>query len=485
MKTRGENIILYIKRAFLFTGIFMLIIYLIFNLFLEVGTDHSRKIFIIYSLAFGLIQAYHYRDDRIEKRVRDLDSFKAELEEYSWKIVQDDGDSLIIKPYFDLPFRHLKDNLIEVIYRDNIITLTGPKIYLDKLLKELNSGGPNIWARRLSSLGLIVLLVISIAIPQLNRSPLYWTVKGKYNDFRNRNVEVIQLEDSSGNSVANINNHSFAAENQDHIFYIDDYFTLVKAEKDFSRKASLIDESNGSSLHDLNVLDDYIFFTSGSELYRMNLNDMSQSDILYKSSYIVDVHIVDNQIYFINFMDDFRVYTMDVNGRNFRSFFDLRAEDIAIYDGRMYFSYAENELAFTESIGLDGKDRRIEFEEYASDLVIEDGYFYYLGENDKLYRNKIARPSQPQLLVDEEIYFYTIHDDRIYYTPNSNVRDYVGQGLYRASLDGSDKTEIDDRSVHGGGLNIVNGYLLFRSKNEHLSHRLVRLNLKTGTILEI
>ncbi|MBK5252792.1 MAG: DUF5050 domain-containing protein [Peptostreptococcaceae bacterium] len=65
-------------------------------------------------------------------------------------------------------------------------------------------------------------------------------------------------------------------------------------------------------------------------------------ETIYSMSYLLDVHLLDNWIYFISHADHSSLYKMDINGKNLHALSDISIKDFSIYDGRIYFSHEKD-----------------------------------------------------------------------------------------------------------------------------------------------
>ncbi|MFA7412813.1 MAG: DUF5050 domain-containing protein, partial [Tissierellaceae bacterium] len=237
-------------------------------------------------------------------------------------------------------------------------------------------------------------------------------------------------------------------------------------------------KSGGSNIMRLNLVEDWIYYSSGQTLNRISI-DGNNDETIYKLGYPQNVYIKDNWIYFINFSDNSNIYKMDLNGRNLDRFLNVNASNMAIYDDRLIFSYREGENAYVESIGLDGSDRKIEFEDIAVDLVELGDYYYYIGEDYRLYRRDVEDSLDMQILVDDKVSSYIIANDKIYYSLQSDDVGYPGEGVYSVELDGSGVTPLTSMTKVGGFAK-VGDWILFHSLDNGAESRLHRIHLPSG-----
>ncbi|MFA5576030.1 MAG: DUF5050 domain-containing protein [Tissierellaceae bacterium] len=432
---------------------------------------------LIYSAIIGLWTINNYKSKAIETDFDNINDIKQSITNKRWKIIEQKEDSLLIKPTFDFPFRLFIDSSVMIKYSKEGILIEGPWYYVNNLTKDIKGIG-NIWTKKSTELIGLFLIILLVSLPVLRDLGLFWEVNKIRHNNHIKNVEVIDIAPDRviGNSVVNTNNYGFAVENDDYIFYIDDELSLVRVDKDFQNKKLLI-EMPSRSIMRLNIAGDWIYYSSGETLNRISF-DGSSNETIYKLGYLLNIYMKDNWIYFINFSDNSNVYKMDLNGGNLERFLMVNSSDIAIYGDRMIFSHLKDEKPYVESIGLDGSDRRLEFEDIAESLVIYGDYYYYIGENYRLYRRTMDKSTKPQILVDSEVSSYTIAGNEIFYSLHSSDVGYPGKGLYKIGLDGRENVQITNMEKVQGFAKVGN-WLLFHSLDGQHLPRLNRMDLVT------
>lgn len=310
-----------------------------------------------------------------------------------------------------------------------------------------------------------------------------WEIKKSVHNFLVKNVKMIEIDSENiiGNSIQNINNQGQGVENEDYIFYVENDLNLVRVNKDYKEKTYLIQKSSGSNISRLNLIEDWIFYTSGKTLNRIRI-DGTNKETIYKSGYSLDVHLKGNWIYFINFSDNSNVYRMDINGRNLERFLKVNALDISLYDNKMVVSYKDNDSTYyIKSIGLEGIEKDIQLEVMVNDLVKWDGYYYFIGEDYKLYRNKVNEITASQILVDEKVSSYVITEAGIFYSVHSEDVGYPGENIFKINLDGTGNTFILD-AFRVGGFTKIGDFVIFHSSDSQYQLETKRLNIFTNEI---
>ncbi len=329
-------------------------------------------------------------------------------------------------------------------------------------------------------------LIFSQLIPALLYSDMATSLKIQYHSFQTRNVERIQVTDgnSMGNTVNNINNYGHGVKDEEQFFYVEDGLNLVRSPKDFGDKHYLIQQSSGTGISRLNMVEDWIFYSQGKSYNRMK-TDGTQQETIFQMGYPLDVHLKGNWIYFRNASDRFTPYRMDVNGQNLERVVNQSVSDIALYENRLYYSYQKDEEGLLASVDLQGNDKRIKMNIPMKDLVIWENYYYFIGHDDyRLYRNKMGETDTPQLLVGDKVSSYVLTENDIYYSLHSHDVGYPGDGLYKMDLDGSNNTLLlEAKRVEG--LSQLDHWIFFASsdKNTHLTQK--KLDLLTDEIVDM
>ena len=458
-----------------------LLLYIIYVVIFKIDVNFTSYTAIAFGFASAIPIASGYSQKTKEEDVESLSSLKRIIIDGRWEIIEEDENMLIIKPKFDFPFRLLIDNRVKIEYIDEEAIIEGPLAYVNKVIKDIKGKG-NIWTKQIGRILWLVLMMGVVSLPILQDKGLFWEIKSMGHENYLKKVEIIPInpEEVLGNTIENINNYGRAVENDDYIFYVEENFSLIRVNKDFQDKEYIIQKSSGSDIGRLNIVGNWIYYSSGKTLDRISF-DGKDKETIYKTSYLMDMHIKDNWIYFINFGDNYNVYRMDINGRELERFLNIKASDIAIYDDRMIFSNIKDGKGYVESLGLDGSDRRLEFEGICLDLIKLEDYYYYIGEDYSLYKRPINNETEGQILLDDKVSSYIIGDENIYYSLHSEDVGYPGKGLYKVGLDGSgDILLLNDERVRDFAR--VGNWLLFHSSEDNLQEEIKRLNILTDEI---
>ncbi|MEG6521279.1 DUF5050 domain-containing protein [Desulfotomaculum sp. 1211_IL3151] len=458
----------------------ILLLFIICEVILGRDINLSWNGIILYAVSIG-VWTKNYIHRLVKEKVVDFEYLETILKKGRWKLLEQKENSLLIKPEFDFPFRMLIKDTVQIQYSDKTAIIEGPWYYVNALVNDIR-GKSSIWTKGVTSIGAFVLVIVLVAIPFLFDEGVLWSLRLSYHNSQVKDVEIIEIKPQGvlGNTNENTNNYGFGVENEEYVFYVEDHLNLIRASKDFQDKNYLIQKASGTGISRLNIAGDWIFYSSGKTLNRIKI-DGTDNQTIYKLSYLSDIHMKENWIYFINPFDVFNVYRMDINGRNLERFLRIQASDIALYGDRLFFSHEGDGNGYVESIGLDGNDRRVECQVFAKDLTIREDYCYFIGEDFRLNRIKVDKNAQKQILVDEKVSSYIITDNGIFYSLHSKDVGYPGEGVYRMELDGSDRALVSD-TYHLEGFTHVGEWLLFHSSDKEALPVLKKLNILTGAI---
>lgn len=486
-----RTVIPLVRRFVFFFTISLLILSIVLK---DIFERHSVPLWLLILVVIPFIIAISvtslYKQARAEEVIGDFKYLKRDIEESRFKVIEHRNDYFLLKPKFDYPYSLFNGDMVEVRYINETAIIEGPKYYVDTLIKDIR-GDANKIIKLLSNISVSLLIIAMGILPLIPDSGIDWTFKRWFHNIKMQvlSTDIIEVEDEEmlGNSIGNINNWGYAVEGEDYIFYVDDYINIVRTDKTFSGKLDLIDNrgQGGLAISQLNVIDDWIFYDKGTSLNRMRI-DGTNNQTLYNSGYISDINIKGNWIYFINYEDNYNLYKMDLNGQNLTRLSKDKINNFAIYGDRLYFSHfnffePNDEDAYVESMTLDGSERRIELELVADKLSIHKGYFYYLGFDDKLYRNEMNNGKGPEILVDDLVSTYIITDFGIFYSKEHNDDFYDSKGLYKIEFDGSEGSLVLDEGIFGE-LTYVGDYLLFNSSISQYSPVFKKLNIISGNL---
>lgn len=470
-----------IKRLIFFVAPFWLLLFVVYELIFDLDMGNSWYSLTLYISLINLANFGGYRHKMIEEPVPDCEMIEPSSSA-RWKTISKTDRTFVLRPRFDFPYNLMSGETIRVDCLEGKVKVEGPAYYVDNWIRDIK-GKRNLLRNKLALVAIPGLVIMLLLVPILFGTGVIADWKIMYHNYQARDVERIEIADAtaSGNTENNINNDGYAATYADQIFLVRDNVDLVRITDDFQEQNYLIAQTSGSGISGLNAVEGWIFYTNGKKLNRMRL-DGTDKKTIYKAGYLLDVHVIGNDIYFISFMDHFAIHRMDVNGQNLERFIDKDVIDIAIIEGRLFYSYEEDGTGALESVDLDGKSKRLELDKPTLDLVYARDTFYFLGFDDnKLYSYSDEAGTGPEILVDEPVSSYIATEEGIYYSLFSKDGAYPGKGLYKVASDGSKQVLLDDaNSIEN--LSQIDEWLFITTydNNHYLIQK--RLNLLTDEI---
>ncbi|HZK54185.1 MAG TPA: DUF5050 domain-containing protein [Desulfosporosinus sp.] len=266
-----------------------------------------------------------------------------------------------------------------------------------------------------------------------------------------------------GNTESNINNYGLVAETNDSIFYLDiEKNTLCRTDRDLSYQVVLFDQDSEKGKDTINVIGDWVFFRQGKEIKRMKIDGSNVNHLF--TGYSIQMHVVGNWIYFLNLSDSSKLYKMDVNGQNREVLCDKEVYDMAIYDGKIYYSYDYKKESYLEVMNLDGTGKQLLINVKTRNMVVDKDYIYYNDVDDKLYRLSL-KSNSVEALSTELIMKFVKDDHWIFYTLKAPIDSRERfKGLYRMNLDGSNVVALNsDVYLDELGLGISEDWIFYGS----------------------
>lgn len=479
---KAKNYLSLIIKGLLYIYVPVISLLFIINaFFLKINLANSiyrMSVFLIYSLLVSFLFAIHYSTKTIEKNIESFAQAKELIAKGKWQVLEESKNRLLVKPNFDFPFRLVIDSKVELEHLEEKTIIKGPRYYADNIIKDMEKK-PSFLGKHANSITRLLLIILLVSIPLANELKVSWSIKeNRHNSFV-EDVKILDIDSDGllGNSPQNTNNYGQGLESKDYFFYVEEGLSLVRTNKDFGEKTYLIQKPSGHSIDTLNLIGDWIYYQD-ENLKRIKI-DGSDGEIIYKAGPAYDLHLKDNYLYFINPSDNWNVYKMDINGRNLQRLLEIDAADITIHEDKMLVSHYGDYGSYVESINLDGTGRKIEFEAKANQLTFWDDFYYFVGEDYKLYKTDAL--AAPELLIDSKISSYYITDNGIFYSLHSDEWGYPGKNIYKIGLDGKNNRLIQE-VLQVEGFTKLGNSILFHSWEDNSLPILNKLDIFTSEI---
>lgn len=86
-------------------------------------------------------------------------------------------------------------------------------------------------------------------------------------------------------------------------------------------------------------------------------------------------------------MDDSKICRIDVNGQNKQVLSDKRINDMAIYNGKIYYNYEYEDDGYLEVMNIDGTGKQFLTNIKTRNMIVDEEYVYYIDDAEEiLYR---------------------------------------------------------------------------------------------------
>ncbi|TCO69002.1 DUF5050 domain-containing protein [Marinisporobacter balticus] len=319
-------------------------------------------------------------------------------------------------------------------------------------------------------------LLHAIGVIKLNVN-IFQTFHEKYYDFKIKNVKKLHLSNDKkmGNIEGNINNYGHAVENDEYIFYLKDNLWLYRSDKEFKNGKTLVRQGSGNGICHLNIIGDYLLYMQGDNLIRRKI-DGSEVSKVPMMDFTIDPHVIGDWIYFIKVSkNNSGICKMTINGENFKKISNVETYDMALYNGKIYYSFEYDKTRYLNCMDLDGNNKKVIVNVQTRDMIIEDNYIYYVDEKDyKLYKLNLKN-KYIQLLVDEKVSKFCKNDIWIYYSKYGKQPLDEGEGLYKIDENGIDMKKInDDRDVEN--LSVIGKWIMYMSSEDREYPTLKRIS---------
>lgn len=267
-----------------------------------------------------------------------------------------------------------------------------------------------------------------------------------------------------GNTESNINNYGMVAEAEDFIYYAREG-KIYRTDINFENDMVIFDELENLGKDTINVVEDWIFFRQGKEINRIK-TDGTNNEILF-IGYSLQMQVVGNWIYFISIEDDSKICRIDVNGQNKQLLSDKDIEDMAVYKGKIYYSYNTKEDGFLEVMNTDGTDKQFLSNIRTRNMIVDEEYIYYLADVEEILYRMSLKDKSRERLSNKQILKFIKDDNHIFYTlKNVDNEDWRFKGLYKMNVDGSNVTALDSEIyLDEVGMAVTKDYVFFVSTN--------------------
>lgn len=403
------------------------------------------------------------------------------LKNGEWEEFDRHDNTLVVRPRFDSPFRFMINDKVTISYNDRRIKLTGPLKYVE-MVEQSVTGSKEESKHEWTSMIWKVVVFTVVSFPFLSESRLMFNINILRHNVSadNNDAEVVEHE-GAGSTPQNINNHGVAVEHGEDIFYIHNYQSLIRTSQDLDFERLLNASEESVTLSDLNIAGDWLYYTAGHEIRRVRL-DGSDRETLYDIGYAMNLNVMNDRLYFIDYSGNHNLFSMTLNGQDLKRIADIEAMDLTVYEDELLVSTFDQVMRFS----LDGSESETIIEEYASNLLRFNDHYYYIDSEGYLTKQSVHSSTRRvrTRVLERPIDRYTLTDDAFIYVQNSHVYSNVDRGLFISDHDGGTKTRIHPNgNIHN--LTIIEDHLLFTLVNDYSDNTVMSYNLTSGELIEL
>ncbi|SDJ61847.1 DUF5050 domain-containing protein [Alkalibacterium thalassium] len=412
-------------------------------------------------------------------------SNREKLENYirngEWEEFDRHDNILVVRPRFDSPFRFIVNDKVSISYNEMRIKLTGPLKYVE-MIEQSVTGTKDESKHGWTSMIWKVVVFTVVSFPFLSESRLMFNINMLRHNVSadNNEAEVVEHE-GAGSTPQNINNQGVAVEHGEDIFYIHNYQSLIRTNQDLEFERLLKASEESVTLSDLNIAGDWLYYTAGQEIRRVRL-DGSDRETLYDIGYAMNLNVMNDRLYFIDYSGNHNLFSMTLNGQDLKRIADIEAMDLTVYEDELLVSTFDQVMRFS----LDGSESETIIEEYASNLLRFNDHYYYIDSEGYLTKQSVHSSTRRvrTRVLERPIDRYTLTDDAFIYVQDSHVYSNVDRGLFISDHDGETKTRIHPYgNTHN--LTIIGDHLLFTLVNDYSENTVMSYNITSGELNEL
>jgi hypothetical protein len=161
---------------------------------------------------------------------------------------------------------------------------------------------------------------------------------------------------------------------------------------------------------------------------------------MYSSPFLAIVEN-DNKLFFQNFKDGGKLYSMDLDGNNIAKLSDNSISNFTIYNHSIYYINSTDGKIIV--LKTDGTDKRVLENTNANwNIVVFEDWIFYTS-NDGIYRIK-NDGSELEKISDIFAHTLTVYNENVYFSSNNENL----EGLYKSELDGKNTIKIYNKAVN-------------------------------------
>ena len=274
------------------------------------------------------------------------------------------------------------------------------------------------------------------------------------------------VRNTYGNTIGNMANGGYVAQQGDWIYYYDRGYGLSKIKIDETNKTLITDDH----IENINVIGDWIYYINGSDqgtIYKIRTDGTEKTKIC-NMDLVWDLIVVADWMYYSKYDSNtfsYKLYKMKTDGTEQTMFSTNDSyDDFIVVDGWIYYSNGIDQeyLCSLYKMRVDGSDRIRLNDTFTGVFNVINDWIYYRNVSDLCLCKMRTNGTEFTRLNNEDSYFINVFGDWIYYV-TSDEENVDKQYLCKSKIDGTERTVIKEGKFWT--LNIANGWIYYYSSS--------------------
>ena len=331
---------------------------------------------------------------------------------------------------------------------------------------------------------LAILIILEIATGLVSKG---------MNNVKHAFFRVVGIETKEGNSIGNINNYGYIAEDSNYLYYMcpsenGQFVGISKvSKKDLAGPQTRLIEGTWE-MTSINSYGDYIYFVTFSQnevdantanvdevdnkIHRVSKNGNQKDEILNDNefhNYAYKMTVVGGKIYYIG--EDECIWYMDLNGKNKTRLNENATGFEAINDKYILYNMLEvkdgEETSVSYIMDRNGKNaRQINGERIFTPIIYQDA-IYYVTEDRYLHKMDIDGKNDI-MLSNSKIYNLNVSDNGVFYLNYvySSSGEIEALAVYRMDLDGKNNKILYTLEEDSNSVCVTKDWVFFLDSND-------------------
>ncbi len=273
-----------------------------------------------------------------------------------------------------------------------------------------------------------------------------------------KSVDEIEIPPESivYRNESNLNNCGGGLETNDAYYLVSDHLLLERRTKDYKVDKSFQVQSNRYSIGDIQILGDWLFYTSDG-VHRIKL-DGSHSDQLFSGG-ALNMYVTPEWIFFVDYKNRRNLHRMTINGRDHQILSEEYVLDL-LYEKEMFYATIKNGSTYDMvTLNMDGEVTGIlQKDEYASGMIIEENKLYYRDGDEWFLRCMDLKSLEIENIIEVPITYYAMDETYIYYSTRDERSPYQDDSaVYRMDRSSGEVLTLDDTTLRSTGCMLLLG----------------------------